>query len=185
MSTPSSTADLMGQESAPKASLGFPAAKIHGMRLVREDEIRTRVAAAFERTRAQLAELVPGARIEHVGSTAVSGSLTKGDLDICVIVTADDLDAVAATLAATYQVHQPENWTEGLASFIAPPDGGVEIGVQLVVSGGTEEHWFIGWRERLRSDPELRARYDRVKQAHMSGSIEDYRGAKEQLILDL
>lgn len=155
------------------------------MRLVREDEIRPSVAAVFERTSARLAALVPGARIEHVGSTAVAGSLTKGDLDICVIVTANDLDAATTTLAGTHQVHQRENWTEGLASFIAPPEDGVEIGVQLIVSKGIEEDWFIGWRERLRSDPELRARYDRVKQDHVSGLIEDYRGAKEHLILGL
>jgi hypothetical protein len=59
------------------------------------------------------------ARVEHIGSTAVPGSLTKGDLDICDIVPAD---------------------------------------------------------------PELRARYDRLKQEHADGPIEDYRTAKERLI---
>jgi GrpB-like predicted nucleotidyltransferase (UPF0157 family) len=152
------------------------------MRLVREDEIRAPVATVFERLRTRLAALIPDARIEHVGSTAVAGSLTKGDLDVCVIVTAEDFAAATEILAGYYSVHQPENWNEALASFTAPPEDGVEIGIQLIVSGGADEDCFIGWRERLRSDPGLRARYDRVKRDHAGGSVEDYRAAKEQLI---
>jgi GrpB-like predicted nucleotidyltransferase (UPF0157 family) len=154
------------------------------MLLVREEEIRSRVAFAFESTGERLAELLPGARIEHVGSTAVEGSLTKGDLDVCVIVPAGELADATATLAHSFQIHQPENWTEGMASFVAPSIEGVEVGVQLVVSGGPDERWFVGWRERLRSDPNLRVRYDRLKRDHASGPVEAYRAAKERLILE-
>jgi GrpB-like predicted nucleotidyltransferase (UPF0157 family) len=134
------------------------------MDLVREQVIRARVGAVFERQEARLAELLPRARIEHVGATAVAGSLTKGDLDICLVV--DPAESVAAVdvLSGAFSVHQPENWTAGLASFIAPPEDGVVIGIQLVAAGGEEERWFIGWRERLRDDPGLRARYDRCKE---------------------
>jgi GrpB-like predicted nucleotidyltransferase (UPF0157 family) len=153
------------------------------MRLVREEEIRDRVAGVFERTRARLVELVPGARVEHIGSTAVAGSLTKGDLDVCVIVDAAGFDAATEALSRAYRIHQPANWTAELASFIAPAEDGIEVGVQLIIGGGATEDWFIGWRERLRSDPELRARYDQLKQEHAAGSVEDYRAAKERLIL--
>jgi GrpB-like predicted nucleotidyltransferase (UPF0157 family) len=177
------SASLPEARSGLSVRVAMGSAKIDAMRLVREDKIRVRVADAFERTRTRLTALVPDARIEHLGSTAVPDSLTKGDLDICVIVATGDFDATTATLAGTYEIHQPENWTEEMASFIAPPEDGIEIGVELVVDESTEEDWFIGWRERLRSDPELRGRYDRLKQKHASGSVEDYRAAKERLIL--
>jgi GrpB-like predicted nucleotidyltransferase (UPF0157 family) len=153
------------------------------MDLVREDEIRGKISAVFERQRARLRALVPAARIEHVGSTAIAGALTKGDLDICVLVDAPGFLVATETLSAAYLVHQPENWTEGLASFIAPPEDGIEIGIQLVTLGGVEEEWFIGWRERLRSDPALRARYDRCKEEHRDAPVEAYRESKERLIL--
>jgi GrpB-like predicted nucleotidyltransferase (UPF0157 family) len=153
------------------------------MLLVREDEIRARVATAFEAIRDRLAALVPGARIEHVGSTAVPGSLTKGDLDICVIVDAADFAAATAALGDSLSIHQPDNWTAEMASFVSPSQDGIDVGVQLIVAGSGEETWFIGWRERLRADPELRARYDRLKEEHADGSVEDYRAAKERLIL--
>ncbi|HJZ37763.1 MAG TPA: GrpB family protein [Solirubrobacterales bacterium] len=65
--------------------------------LIREEEIRGRVAAIFGRRRAELDGMLPGARIEHVGSTAVPGSLTKGDLDICVIVAGEEFERRAAS----------------------------------------------------------------------------------------
>jgi GrpB-like predicted nucleotidyltransferase (UPF0157 family) len=45
--------------------------------LLREEEIRGQVAGIFGRRQAELEGMLPGARIEHVGSTAVPGSLTK------------------------------------------------------------------------------------------------------------
>lgn len=153
------------------------------MELVREEEIRGRVSAVFERRRAELLALLPAARVEHVGSTAVPGSLTKGDLDICVPIEPEAFEPASRTLAAAFAIHQPENWTEGFASFTAPPEDGIDTGIQLVGGGGAEGRWFIGWRDRLRADPSLRTRYDELKLHHQSDGVDAYRAAKERLIL--
>jgi GrpB-like predicted nucleotidyltransferase (UPF0157 family) len=150
--------------------------------LVREEETRERVAAIFARRRAELEEMVPGARVEHVGSTAVPGSLTKGDLDICVIVEGEEFEPASRVLAERFQVHQPENWSPTLASFTAPSEDGVDIGVQLVPAGSPDERAFVGWRDRLRADPDLRARYDELKRRHQADGMNAYRAAKERLI---
>jgi GrpB-like predicted nucleotidyltransferase (UPF0157 family) len=152
------------------------------MRLVRENEIRVRISARFDSEKAELAALLPGARIEHVGSTAVPDSLTKGDLDICVIVPATDFEDAAETLGNSYEVHQLENWTEDFASYNTRPRGHDSVGIQLITEGSAEEDWFIGWRERLRSDLELRLRYDKTKLDHADGTTDAYRAAKERLI---
>jgi GrpB-like predicted nucleotidyltransferase (UPF0157 family) len=151
--------------------------------LIREEEIRGRVAEVFARRRAELKGMLPGARIEHVGSTAVPGSLTKGDLDICVIVEGEEFERASRVLAERLEIHQPENWSPTLASFTAPSEDGIDPGVQLVSAGSPDEHLFVGWRDRLRADPELRARYDALKRRHQDGGMEAYRAAKEQLIL--
>jgi GrpB-like predicted nucleotidyltransferase (UPF0157 family) len=153
------------------------------MELVREEEIRERVAAVFERRRVELLALLPAARVEHVGSTAVPGSLTKGDLDLCVLVAPEEFEPASRALAAHLAIHQPENWTATFASFTAPSEDGVDTGVQLIVAGGDEERWFIGWRERLRADPSLRAHYDELKLRHRADGVDAYRAAKERLIL--
>jgi GrpB-like predicted nucleotidyltransferase (UPF0157 family) len=150
--------------------------------LVREEEIRGRVSRVFERRRAELEGILPEARIEHVGSTAVPGSLTKGDLDICVIVEGAEFERASRVLAERFEIHQPENWSATLASFTAPSEEGIDVGVQLVPAGSPDELDFVGWRDRLRADPELRARYDELKRRHQADGMDDYRAAKERLI---
>ena len=152
--------------------------------LVREEEIRGRVAAIFGRRRGELEALLPGARIEHVGSTAVPGSLTKGDLDICVIVSGEEFGPASRVLAERLEIHQPENWSATLASFTAPGEDGIDVGVQLVPAGSADERHFVGWRDRLRADFELRARYDELKRRQQADGIDAYRAAKERLILE-
>jgi GrpB-like predicted nucleotidyltransferase (UPF0157 family) len=153
------------------------------IRLVREEEIRERVAAIFARHQAGLEAMLPGARVEHVGSTAVPGSLTKGDLDVCVIVGGWEFERASRVLAAHFAIHQPENWSATLASFTAPSEDGVDVGVQLVPAGSSDERAFVGWRDRLLADPELRARYDELKRHHQADGIDAYRAAKGRLIL--
>jgi GrpB-like predicted nucleotidyltransferase (UPF0157 family) len=150
--------------------------------LVPEQEIRERVAAIFARRREELEGMLPGARVEHIGSTAVPGSLTKGDLDICVIVEGEELERASRVLAERFQVHQPENWSPTLASFTAPSEDGIDVGVQLVPAGSPDERDFVGWRDRLRADPDLRARYDELKRRHRADGMDAYRAAKERLI---
>ena len=150
---------------------------------VREEEIRGRVAEVFAGRRAELEGMLPGARIEHVGSTAVPGSLTKGDLDICVIVAGEEFERASRVLAGRFAVHQPDNWSPTLASFTAPEEDGIAVGVQLVPAGSPDERHFVGWRDRLRADPALRARYDELKLRHRADGMDAYREAKERLIL--
>ena len=150
--------------------------------LVREEEVRERVAGVFGRRRVELGGLLPGARVEHVGSTAVPGSLTKGDLDICVIVEGGEFERASRVLAECFRIHQPENWSPTLASFTAPGEDGIDVGVQLVPAGSPDERDFVGWRDRLRADPDLRARYDELKRRHQADGMDAYRAAKEVLI---
>jgi GrpB-like predicted nucleotidyltransferase (UPF0157 family) len=153
--------------------------------LVREEEVRERVAGVFGRRRVELEGLLPGARVEHVGSTAVPGSLTKGDLDICVIVEGGEFDRASRVLAQRFEIHQPENWSTTLASFTAPSEDGIDVGVQLVPAGSPDERDFVGWRDRLRADPDLRARYDELKRRHQADGMDAYRAAKERLIEEI
>ena len=58
-----------------------------------EQDFREAVALLFARVKAQLRTLLPAADIQHVGSTAIAGSLTKGDLDVHERVNSDTYDA--------------------------------------------------------------------------------------------
>ncbi|HEX7027032.1 MAG TPA: GrpB family protein, partial [Gammaproteobacteria bacterium] len=51
---------------------------------VPEAAVREKIARRFDHVKRQLLGLLPLADIQHVGSTAIPGSFTKGDLDIQV-----------------------------------------------------------------------------------------------------
>lgn len=69
------------------------------IRIRPEADCRPSSQEAFVRHRARVAELIPGAEIEHVGSTSIPGALTKGDVDLLVRVEQADLSgAIAAHL---------------------------------------------------------------------------------------
>lgn len=58
----------------------------------------------------KLKKLLPFAEVHHVGSTAVPGSLTKGDLNINIRVIQEDFDRAVNILKSHYSIAQPQNW---------------------------------------------------------------------------
>jgi GrpB-like predicted nucleotidyltransferase (UPF0157 family) len=132
--------------------------KVH---FVREDEVRAAVDLLWRSERKKLLRLLPGADVQHVGSTAVPGSLTRGDLDIQVRVPAADFDAAEAVLASHYQRNDRSDRATSFASFTdekaAPP-----LGVQLTAIDGPQDR-FHRFRDVLRAHPQLREAYDALK----------------------
>lgn len=147
-----------------------------------EAEFRDAVRLAFDEHRRVIAELLPGARIEHVGSTAVPDSLTKGDLDLCVLVLPGDFAAADSRLAGRYARNTGSIHTAEFAAFTAE-GGTVDVGIQLVAAG-SEWDTFVRWRDRLRADPALRLAYDALKRRFHGEPMDAYRAAKSAFIHD-
>ena len=152
------------------------------MELRTEEEIREVVAQAVREHRARIQAELPDVQIEHIGSTAVEGALTKGDLDLLVRAAPERFDAAVEALGGLYAIHQPENWTSRFASFKELPEGEPPVGIQLVVAGGDDDRLFRAWRDRLAAEPALLARYNDLKRAHVRSEPAVYIDAKAELI---
>ena len=151
------------------------------MELQPEEAIREAVAEAFAEHRRTIEALVPAAVIEHIGATSVPGSLTKGGLDLLVSVPAERFEQAAREMEERYEIHQPEDWTETFASFKAP-EGGIPIGVQLVVADSRDERLFIEWRELLVNEPDVLAEYNALKRSQSGADPDSYVAAKGRFI---
>ena len=151
------------------------------VQFVDETEVRGAVCAAFESVRAVLEELLPDARIEHVGSTSVPGSITKGDLDVCVLVRPDAFARADRTLEHRFSRNIGSDRTESLSSFVDENAGDVPVGIQLVARGG-EEDSFVRWRELLRRSPQLLEAYNDLKRQWHGARHDAYRVAKSRFI---
>jgi GrpB-like predicted nucleotidyltransferase (UPF0157 family) len=149
----------------------------------REERFRERVDAAWRREAGHLHVLLPGADLQHVGSSAIPGSLTKGDLDIQVRVPTAAFPAAEAALAAYYPRNTGSSVVPGFAAFElrGPP---VDVGIQLTIIDGPCD-FFWRFREVLLAREQQRVAYDELKRAHEGGLMDAYRRAKERFFEDL
>jgi GrpB-like predicted nucleotidyltransferase (UPF0157 family) len=135
----------------------------------------------FERTAAILRGLLPAsADIRHIGTTAVPGCLTKGDLDIVVRVEAVDFSVAEAAIATLLARNTGSTHSDTFSAFedrgTTPP-----LGVQLVVAGVSDD-CFHTFAEALRRDPDLLVRYNSLKRQYDGPPMDLYRAAKDAFI---
>jgi GrpB-like predicted nucleotidyltransferase (UPF0157 family) len=115
-----------------------------------------------------------------VGSTAIPGSLTKGDLDIQVRVVAPTYPAAKRRLSEIYDVNAGGFVGEDAVSF-EDYSGTPSVGIHLTVIGGSGD---IQWRFRdlLVASEALRQEYDDLKRQFEGKSMARYREAKERFV---
>jgi GrpB-like predicted nucleotidyltransferase (UPF0157 family) len=135
------------------------------------------IEVAFECERARLLALLPAAEVLYTGGTSIPGALTRGDLDVHVRVAPADFVSALDKLSRAYASYRRETWTDEFATFVRA-DAEADTGVALTAVGGEHDGRFLIAWWRLRSDPQLLAEYNALKEAH-DGATEDlYRVAK-------
>lgn len=151
------------------------------MPLLTPSEYQAEIAARFEEVRAVISALVPEGRIEHVGSSAIPGAVSKGDLDICLIVPPSAHAGIVSRLIAHgYQEQQDTLRTPELCMLNSPASS-AEHAIQIVASGSEFED-FIQFRDALLEDSALVEQYNEVKSQSWSLGNESYRAAKSAFI---
>lgn len=99
--------------------------------------------------------------MQHVGSTAIPNSITKGDLDIQVRVKANIFPKAVKELAKLYELNEGSVKTETFRAFkddsTVPP-----VGVQLTVIN-SEFDFFWKFRDVLLMNANYRKEYDNLK----------------------
>jgi GrpB-like predicted nucleotidyltransferase (UPF0157 family) len=145
-----------------------------------EEAYRETARHSFDEHRRAIEALLPWARIEHVGSTGVPGSVTKGDLDICVLVEPAGFAEADARMASRYTRNLASIHTDEFAAFTVER-GAIDVGIQLVATGSMWDT-FVRWRDLLRRDPALRRAYDALKRGYEGRPMDEYRAAKAAFI---
>jgi GrpB-like predicted nucleotidyltransferase (UPF0157 family) len=107
---------------------------------------------------------VPGARVEHVGSTSVPGLAAKPILDIDVIVDRADVAAAIAALERVGYVRRGDLGVADREAFRAP-DRSPYRHVYVCAAGSTNMRNHLAVRDVLRRRDDLRDAYAAVKRA--------------------
>ncbi|MBB2483689.1 GrpB family protein [Mitsuaria sp. WAJ17] len=154
------------------------------MPLLAAADYQPALKALFDRTAAALQVLLPGARVEHVGSSSIPGACSKGDLDLCVLVAPGAHAQVVDLLCGQgFEIKQGTLRTPELCMLQAPPEWarGHDLALQIVALGSTFED-FLRFRDALRREPALVAAYNALKRAHWDQGEDAYRAAKARFI---
>ncbi len=144
-------------------------------------DIQSQINETFLWLKSSVQALLPDATIEHVGSSAIPGALTKGDVDVMVQVEAAEFASAQSALDSRFS-YNPEMPPEDKFVSFSGEYQGMDFGIQLV-SGNDDQFGFLRWREALKADSELLAQYNRAKQSRADLDMEAYRAAKSALIL--
>jgi GrpB-like predicted nucleotidyltransferase (UPF0157 family) len=129
----------------------------------------------------RLRRVLPQARIAHIGSSAVAGLWSKGDVDVFVGVAPERFAAAGAALAQLGFYPKADTLrTEQLCYWVVEGYR-LPVAVQLVALGSRFE-FFLTFRRRLRRHPGLRADYNRLKLGARALDEHDYRRRKAGFI---
>lgn len=151
------------------------------MQLLAPDDYQSRVADNFARVAGRLRALLPSAQIEHVGSSSIPGAISRGDLDICVLVTAGDFEAVCGEIKGLGYAEKQDTLRTSELCMLVPTTTGDDHAIQLV-SIGSEFEFFLAFRDTLRADAELVIEYNRIKGQSAPFGEAAYREAKSAFI---
>ena len=134
----------------------------------------------YEAVQRRISTALPKAEIHHIGSTAIRGSLTKGDLDVLVRVSKDSFPEADRVLSNMFDRNEGSDRTDSFSAFMDSSES-PDLGVQLVVEGSERDN-FATWVDMLRSNDELRAAYDDLKANFHGKDMREYRAAKDEFI---
>jgi GrpB-like predicted nucleotidyltransferase (UPF0157 family) len=139
----------------------------------------------YEEERRRLAGMLPGAEIEHFGSTAVPGLAAKPVVDIIALV--DDLDAPIPVLVERGGYSYPAEYNATLERrrwMCRPSPAHREFHLTLTDSR-SEFARRLRFRDALRSSAPLRAEYAELKRSlatRFRGDREAYTAAKSEFV---
>ena len=136
-----------------------------------------KVNKTFEEQKVRIRQLLPYADVQHIGSTSVTNSITKGDLDVVVRVKKEEFKEAVELLKSIYDINQSDNWSDTLASFKDDDTLGIDFGAQLVVKDSKSDD-FVKLRDVLIEHPELVEELNNIKAKHNGKAMKEYRKEK-------
>ena len=151
------------------------------MQLLLPTEYQETLETLFLSVRSSVLQAYPTAKVEHVGSSAIPGAISKGDLDICVLVAPElHAEAVAALQSTGYTIKVDTLRTSELC-MLESPRRDFDVALQVVVEGSKFE-FFMHFRDSLRGNPGLVQKYNQLKFQYCNRPPNEYREAKARFI---
>ncbi|WP_413581786.1 GrpB family protein [Bdellovibrio sp. HCB288] len=151
------------------------------MRFLEPSEFLPKVEAIFSDLKDKIKMALPNADVEHIGSSAIKGAISKGDLDVLVRVLPPNFEiAISKIKELGFAEKSGTLRTEQLCMLVTDVYNW-DVAVQLIAKNSEFED-FVSFRDRLNDDPGLVLAYNQLKLSSRELSPENYRQKKSAFI---
>lgn len=150
------------------------------MKLIKSGEHKNHTTLIFEKWKSAIEAEIFSSRVEHIGSTAIVGALTKGDIDLYVEVPADaHAEAISAIEALGFRIKNGTHRDTELCMLENPDIDNLAL---QVVARGSKYEFFLSFRDALNNSRYLVEQYNSLKLGCTGMTPEQYREYKSLFI---
>lgn len=150
------------------------------MKLFESEQCIARAKAIFEEWKTIIETEIPSSHVEHIGSTAICGALTKGDIDLYVEVPKDIHAKAVSTIETMDFIIKRDTYRDAHLCMLEHQNI-KSLAVQVVASG-SKYRFFLDFRDALNCDQRLVEQYNALKASCKDATLEQYRERKSQFI---
>lgn len=151
------------------------------MKLHKFDEYYDKVESIYRDLNKELNEALPLAIIEHVGSSSIPGSLSKGDLDVFVGVDKNDHQKTIDKIKSLGFEEKENTFRSDELCMLVTDKFNYDVAVQVVANESKFEN-FLRFRDIIRSDSNLLQEYNKIKEEAQGLGEDEYRNQKSIFI---
>ncbi len=152
------------------------------MKLKKYEEYSSHVEVLFTILSQELSLILPDARIEHIGSSSIQGSISKGDLDVFVGVEQEHFNDALDKIVSIGFTEKKDTFRSNELCMLVTTKYDYDVAVQLI-SNESEFEDFLRFRNLLRYNSDLLRQYNEVKLSDENLCEVKYRKNKNDFIL--
>ena len=154
------------------------------MKFLKPEFYQDKVNTIFKDLKKDLLDKIPYCRVEHVGSSAIPGTISKGDLDVFVGIDQDKFENALVQIKDLGFIEKQDTLRTQSLCMLITDKYNHDVAVQLVANHSEWED-FLLFRDLLRSNPILVEEYNQLKLECVDLNENDYRLKKSQWIESL
>lgn len=151
------------------------------MKFLKPEEFVDVLNQIFATLKSRILQVLPQGEVDHIGSSAIKGAISKGDLDILVRVRPDKMtEAIKAIESLGFKIKEGTLRTESLCMLVTT-EFNEDVAIQLIAHGSEFED-FLHFRDKLNSNPDLVIKYNQLKIKSTNLTPNEYRIKKSEFI---
>ncbi len=151
------------------------------MKFLQPNQYQPEISQLYEEIASVVLQLLPEARVEHIGASSIPGAISKGDLDIFVGLDREELERVITELERNGYRVKPNTLRNKSLCMLEIDSYQYPVALQVVANGSRFE-MFLAFRDAIRKSEALLREYNQMKYLCEGISENCYRSRKSEFI---